>query len=141
MKSKIILLVSILIFLLSISFFIFNTFIQNQYADKLANFNPPSQKQIIVATETIAMKPGPNAFEPNILTVKKNTKIIFKNEDTVDRWPASDLHPTHGIYPEFDPLQPVQPGTEWSFVFDKVGTWKYHDHLIPSFRGEIRVEE
>lgn len=81
------------------------------------------------------------AFEPSDLKIKKNTKVTFKNEDTKLRWPASDLHPTHGIFPEFDPLKPLNPGESWEFVFDKVGKWKYHDHLIPSLRATIEVTE
>lgn len=81
-----------------------------------------------------------DSFEPETLTIEKCTKVVFENQDNVSRWPASNLHPTHGIYPEFDPLQPVEAGKGWSFVFDKVGNWRYHDHLSPSMRGTILVE-
>lgn len=90
------------------------------------------------ATEiTIIMKD--KTYEPQNLEIKKGTKVIFKNESSEPRWPASNIHPTHGIYPEFDPKQPIEPGQEWSFVFDKEGRWKYHDHLVPLIRGEIIV--
>lgn len=88
-------------------------------------------------TVTIIMKQ--DSFEPQTLEIKKGTKVIFKNEDKVERWPASNLHPTHGIYPEFDPQKPVPAGESWEFIFDKAGSWKYHDHLIPSIRGVIIV--
>ena len=80
-----------------------------------------------------------DSFEPSQVQVKKGTRVIFENEDSQPRWPASNLHPTHGIYPEFDPRQPVEEGTQWSFVFDQVGSWKFHDHLFPSLRGTITV--
>lgn len=80
-------------------------------------------------------------FTPENLTIKKDTTVIFKNVDKVARWPASNIHPTHTIYPEFDSLQPIDPGQSWSFNFDKVGAWKDHDHLIPSIRGIITVTE
>ncbi len=80
-------------------------------------------------------------FTPENLTIKKGTTVIFKNVDKVPRWPASNIHPTHTIYPEFDPLQPIDPGQSWNFQFDKVGVWKDHDHLIPSIRGIITVTE
>lgn len=81
-----------------------------------------------------------DSFQPESLAVQKCTQVIFRNQDKVSRWPASNLHPTHGIYPEFDPLQPVEVGKDWSFVFDKVGSWRYHDHLAPSMRGTVTVE-
>lgn len=80
-------------------------------------------------------------FQPESITIKAGTKVTFKNQDSVSRWPASNLHPTHGIFPEFDPKQPISPGGEWSFVFDKAGTWKFHDHLLPSLRGTITVTQ
>lgn len=96
-------------------------------------------QQMVIATETVVMKV--NTFEPKTLTIQKGTKVIFKNEDTQDHWPASAIHPAHQIYPQFDPKQNIKPGDEWSFVFEKVGNWKYHDHLNPSTTGEIRVVE
>jgi plastocyanin len=92
----------------------------------------------VVAEVIIEMKPS--AFEPQELTIRKNTRVIFKNDDQTNRWPASNIHPTHGIYPEFDPQKPVAPGESWSFVFDKVGTWKCHDHILPRLTCVIRVE-
>lgn len=89
--------------------------------------------------ETVIMKE--DGFDPETITIKKGSTVIFKNEDQVARWPASNLHPTHGIYPEFDPQRPLESGQSWSFTFDKVGEWKYHDHLIPSIRGKILVTE
>lgn len=97
------------------------------------------QNQVVVDTKTVVMKA--DSFEPANLTIQKNTKVIFKNEDSQERWPASAIHPTHGIYPEFDPRRNIAPGESWEFIFDKVGNWKYHDHLNPSIRGEIKVVE
>ena len=92
-----------------------------------------------VATVTVAM--GSDFYEPGNLTVKKCTRVIFKNDSNKAHWPASDIHPTHGIYPEFDPKEAVEAGSEWSFVFDRAGRWKYHDHLMPVVRGVIEVAE
>lgn len=88
-------------------------------------------------TATILMEK--QSFNPSKIKIKKGTKVTFKNLDSTPRWPASNLHPTHGIYPEFDPQKEVAPNEEWSFVFDKVGVWRFHDHLFPVLRGEIEV--
>ena len=55
-------------------------------------------------------------------------------------WPASDLHPTHSLYSEFDPGEPFESGKAWAFTFDKPGQWGYHDHLKPNHRGVVTVE-
>lgn len=90
------------------------------------------------STFTISMEK--DKFVPNSLVIKKGDTVVFKNNDTDLHWPASDFHPTHGIYPEFDPLRGVSAGAGWSFTFDKKGPWRFHDHLVPAMRGTITVE-
>lgn len=94
-----------------------------------------------IQNETVTFTMTENGYTPESTTIKQCTKVIFRNAGTTARWPASDLHPTHEIYPEFDPKEPVDPGKEWSFVFDRVGKWRYHDHLSPYIRGTIVVSE
>lgn len=78
-------------------------------------------------------------FSPRESSIKVCTRVIFKNNLPQAFWPASDIHPTHGIYPEFDPLQGINPGGSWFFVFDRVGRWRYHDHLSPQVTGIMNV--
>lgn len=81
----------------------------------------------------------PNGSNSDAITINKCTEVTFQNNDSRARWPAADYHPTHGIYPEFDPQKEIAPGKSWSFVFEKTGTWKFHDHLLPTIRGKITV--
>lgn len=85
------------------------------------------------------IKMTPNAFEPAEVKVDEDSTIIFINQDTVGRWPASNIHPTHELYPEFDPKKNINPGESWSFKPKKPGVWKYHDHTNPHLRGTITV--
>ena len=78
--------------------------------------------------------------EPNKLTILRGDTVQFLNQSSDFHWPASDLHPTHGIYPDFDPRQPVAVGEEWSFRFAEVGEWKFHDHLHANEIGTITVQ-
>jgi plastocyanin len=78
-------------------------------------------------------------FEPRSITVEAGRTVVFENVGDEAHWPASDDHPTHQEYPGFDPRKPVQPGTEWSFTFDRPGEWGYHDHMNPYLTGEIVV--
>ena len=80
-------------------------------------------------------------FEPKTITVEKGTKVCFINNDIEARWPASNIHPTHEIFPEFDPKTPIHSREEWCFTFKKSGTWKYHDHLLPEYSGTVNVDE
>lgn len=82
-----------------------------------------------------------DSYTPSTFTVKKGSRVVFRNASDVSRWPASDYHPTHGIYPEFDPQEEVAEGEEWAFVFEKPGKWKIHDHMEPRIKGVVTVTE
>ena len=95
------------------------------------------EKEPLPLVVVIMTKQG---FEPATFDVKKGQAVEFRNTSTdIHFWPASDLHPTHDIYPEFDPREPIAPGESWTFVFKRKGTWKFHDHLRASLRGTIQV--
>lgn len=100
----------------------------------VSNPNPPS-------TLTVTMHMKDTGYEPKNLTIKKGTEVTFVNDGTNDHWPASNIHPTHDIYPEFDSMKGLKPGESWTFTFDKAGIWRYHDHLFATLSGAITVEE
>ncbi len=79
------------------------------------------------------------AFSPKSLSIKVGDIVFFKNSSTKTFWPASDPHPTHTKYPEFDAKSAIAAGSTFQFKFIKVGTWGYHDHLNPSATGIIIV--
>lgn len=80
-------------------------------------------------------------FKPDQIALSVGDTITFKTTTGNLYWPASNLHPSHMLYPEFDPQVPVSPGDTWSFTFTKAGEWKFHDHLSPYFTGTITVSE
>ncbi len=82
-----------------------------------------------------------DSFDPPTLTIKVGDTVEFRNESGDDKWPASDNHPTHELYPGFDAKRPLLDGESYEFTFDRVGSWGYHDHLNPAIRGTIVVEE
>lgn len=91
-----------------------------------------------ISSHTITINNNGN-YTPTTLTIHQNDVVIFQNSSTKDIWPASNIHPTHGIYPEFDPQTPIPPGQSWQFSFTKSGTWRFHDHLTPTQTGIIHV--
>ncbi len=81
-----------------------------------------------------------NGFEPRYVKIDLGTTVVFSTNVVRPFWPASNLHPSHGIYPEFDPRKPIDPYDKWSFTFNKTGTWGFHDHIRSYFNGVIYVE-
>lgn len=94
----------------------------------------------LLLAASLTIKMTPDGFEPQNLTVDQGSTVIFLNEDKIDRWPASNNHPIHNLYPEFDPKQAIAPGKSWSFKPQKAGAFKYHDHLNPHLRATLVVE-
>src|SRR5688572_30991888 len=43
-----------------------------------------------------------SGYEPRTLTIPAGTTVVFENKSTTDLWPASNIHPTHEIYSDFD---------------------------------------
>ncbi len=96
-----------------------------------------------------------NKFVPLELKIKKGDTVTWINKSSTPTWPASDFHPTHTAYDgtslkehctnknstTFDSCGGVKAGASWSFTFNKVGSWEYHDHLNPSVGGVVEVTE
>jgi plastocyanin len=80
-------------------------------------------------------------FGDSNLTIARGDTVKFQNfSETRAFWPASNNHPTHTLYPEFDAGQPYYPNSSWSFTFLKAGAWGYHDHMHPECTGTITVQ-
>jgi plastocyanin len=91
-------------------------------------------------TKTYTVTYTETGFSPADITIKVGETVVFKNNSTRAFWPASNDHPSHTIYPEFDPKKTVAAGASWSFTFTKVGSWKYHDHRAANLGGTITVQ-
>lgn len=91
----------------------------------------PSGRHVVTLAE--------NGFEPAHLLIFEGDTITFKTAQGTSFWPASNPHPSRDIIPTFDPGRPVNPGEAWTFRFDTMGEWGYHNHLNPSQTGRIDV--
>lgn len=90
-------------------------------------------------TFTISMTA--EGFSPQSLTIKMGDRVVFRNDDTKSRWPASAIHPTHQVCPGFDALRPMASAESYSHTFTQAKECPFHDHLTPSLRGKITVTE
>lgn len=108
--------------------------------------SPIISKKVVTYTDS--------GYSPNTITIKKGETVTWKNDSKLLMWTASAVHPTHKAYPgtniancgtpagsnQFDACGGVASGQSWSFKFDNVGTWGYHNHLKASDWGKIIVE-
>jgi plastocyanin len=80
-------------------------------------------------------------FKPSQIRIRTGTSVTFSTTRDSQFWPASNVHPSHDIYPAFDPGRPLSPDESWSFTFNDTGSWGFHDHVRSYFTGSIYVEE
>src|SRR3989344_4424364 len=92
-----------------------------------------------VATAVVINENG--NFSPSEAKIKKGGTVTWVNKGQNPVWPASNPHPIHTDYPGFDASRGLANGESYSFTFDKVGSWGYHNHLNPGMRGEVKVVE
>ncbi len=79
-------------------------------------------------------------FSPERVEVNLGDTVVFENESSSDMWVASDPHPSHTDFPEFDQRGGVGQGERFEFTFEEEGEWGYHDHLTPDNGGVVAVE-
>jgi plastocyanin len=102
------------------------------------------------ATLTVEEQQEPNAFVNEVKAASNNFNppTIIVNKGTTVTWTvtsgsvqiASDPHPAHTGLVGFESDE-LKAGDTYSFTFDKVGSFGYHNHLNPSAIGTVNVEE
>lgn len=132
----------VLILLIGIGFFLFNT-----SSDITVTPSPQTGSTGTTSTTTSPTRPKTmtviytgTTFVPNTLNINKEDTVLFLNQSSQGMWVASAPHPTHTDYPEFDQEMTVGNGDSYRFTFQRVGTWRYHNHQNPSAFGSITVE-
>jgi plastocyanin len=81
-----------------------------------------------------------DGFAPAVMNVEIGDTVVFKNKSGESFWPASNEHPTHASYPEFDAKTEITDMKIYEFVFTKSGAWGYHNHLSPKMMGVVVVK-
>ncbi len=102
-------------------------------------------------TKAITITYTDAGFAPGVVTIDKGTTVTFVNKSSGQMWVGSDPHPIHTDFsgtttknhcPDVTATAFDQcgTGTSFSFTFDKIGSWKYHNHVSASKVGVIIVK-
>lgn len=108
-----------------------------------------SEMQVVQTGATVTY--SSKGFSPASVTIKKGETVTFIDEGTGKMWVASAMHPDHKAYdgtslsahcpnPTGAAFDQCATGGSYTFVFDKAGTWKYHNHVSSTHFGTIIVE-
>lgn len=104
--------------------------IQNTQVPKaLANHTSPSEVDIT--------KIG---FIPAFIRIKKGAQLTWTNTESIHHQVVFDPNPTHTDNPGIDGLD-LEPEESVTFIFERSGTFTYHDFINPTkYRGIVLVE-
>lgn len=104
------------------------------------------------ATTGITVRYDASGFAPKSVTISAGQKVTFVNDGAGPMWVASAEHPTHAVYDGSDrvahcsgsytgatPFDQCQNGPTYTFVFNKAGTYQYHNHSAAQFGGTVVV--
>jgi plastocyanin len=94
-----------------------------------------------------------DGFSPKGVTIQAGQKVTFVNDTQGNMWVASDEHPTHtefdgtdrathcsGTYTGPTPFDQCQPGSSYTFVFAKAGSYTFHNHSAAQYEGTVTVK-
>ncbi len=123
------------------------------------NPNPPVATSSAPAAAGAAATPAHvtvtytgSAFSPASVTIKKGDTVTFVDNSANPMWVASNPHPIHNGYsgttvdqhcPDTagTAFDECSTGTSYSFTFQKVGTWGYHNHANHGATGTVVVTQ
>lgn len=104
-----------------------------------SNSTSSSEKPVPAAptSTSLTVKKGPAAvtikdfaFDPQILTIKKGTKVTWTNQDAA----------THQIKSTAFNSQELSKGQSFSYTFDETGTIDYFCSIHPTMTGKVIVQ-
>lgn len=110
----------------------------------------PEPELATPAPKTVTVSYSNGGFSPQQTTINSGDTVLFTNNSNHGMWVGSDNHPTHTGYPEstsgdclgssFDSCVEITTGSSWSFVFNSIGSWGYHNHTRVGKTGTVIVQ-
>ncbi|PCI27495.1 hypothetical protein COB55_05695 [Candidatus Wolfebacteria bacterium] len=102
--------------------------------------NTDVDEMIVAPKDSTLITYTNEGFSPKEITVEQGQTVTFLNESNKGMWVASDVHPSHEIFPEFDAKTAIDAGSSYEFTFETVGPWAYHNHFGPGDIGVVVVK-
>lgn len=98
-----------------------------------------TESQPVEAPETVTVEVTSSGFSPVSVNIKPGERVVWNNKSGGDISINSDDHPTHRLFKELN-IGHVPDNSSASVLFEKPGTYTYHDHYNPERTGTIIVE-
>lgn len=91
----------------------------------------PTKETLINLTES--------GFSPSAVTISRRTRVTWINKTSTAASINSSDHPTHQNFTPLN-LGEFSQGERLQLLFEKPGTYTYHNHLNPTQTGSITVQ-
>ncbi len=75
------------------------------------------------------------SFQPQQITISTGSELTWINQDSVNHTVVGDGTGPGGDFQS----KTLQPGEEFSFIFDQPGNYPYHCSIHPSMKGTVIV--
>jgi plastocyanin len=105
----------------------------SSYGSNNTNSTPPPANQTAPSAGAITITNM--MFTPSQISVQKGSTVTWTNNDNVTHTVIDDLDNVGG-----PASGNIEPGSTYSFTFNKTGSFQYHCKLHPSMRGTIVVQ-
>jgi len=97
------------------------------------NSSTSSSNQSVTSTGAITIKNM--MFTPSQISILKGGTVTWTNNDSTAHTVVDDLSNVGG-----PSSGDIQPGSTYSYTFNKTGSFQYHCSIHPSMRGTIVVK-
>lgn len=95
--------------------------------------------------ESVSIEPAQvaitnNGFIPSVVQIRLNQGVVFTNISSSLHYIKSDPYPLNNTLKELDSINPLSKNSSYTYIFNKTGTYTYHDDLNPyTFKGSVIV--
>ena len=123
----------VLLLIIGIGAFTLSSNKKNPSANGSASIGAPAAAQVDITSA---------GFTPGTVSVQVGQAVTWTNNDSSTHSVASDPYPTDNTLVNFNSKQDLNKNDHFSFVFNKAGTYTYHDDLNPySLEGTVIVKQ
>jgi plastocyanin len=102
--------------------------IRSRHQASLVSTDKTASSQELRTDQIVITKDG---FQPATIQILTGSQVTWTNADEAPHQVAADPHPTHTSIPGFDSTKTLKKNESYSFIFDKPGTYTYHDEKNP----------
>jgi plastocyanin len=100
----------------------------------------PSNNKVRQLPKEVTVMLKKDGFSPAVMTIKTGSAVRWKNVSGDKQTVNSDNYPTNQLHKELN-FGIFTDGATVVYIFNKPGTYRYHNQFHPEQKGSITVEK